>query len=351
MEKDGEMQLCRAAPRTRAARATIEEVTMHPLLGRLAALALSITSAAALAQGGAFPAKPIRIIVPYSAGSGSDALARTIGQVVGERAKQSVVVENREGGGSLVGTLEAAKAAPDGYTLLIVANPFVINPSQRTPPPYDPVKDFVPIAKVAVIPLVLAISPSVPIANVKELVAYAKANPGKLSYASSGPGTSSQQEMEVFKSAAGLDIQEVGYKSTAQALTDVLGGHIPLFPVVVPSVLPHLKTGKVRLLGVFDTRRSPLIPDVPAMNEELKVAGYVPTPVWYGFVAPAGTPRDVADALNKLFVGAMETPEVKERLSGMGAQPISVTNDQFTADLRAEQEKSIQLAKRLGVAK
>jgi tripartite-type tricarboxylate transporter receptor subunit TctC len=157
--------------------------------------------------------------------------------------------------------------------------------------------------------------------------------------------------MEVFKSAAGVDILEVGYKSTAQALTDVLGGHIPLFPVVVPSVLPHLKTGKVKLLGVFDSRRSPLIPDVPTMNEELRLAGYVPTPVWYGFVAPAGTPKEVADALNKLFVGAMETSEVKERLTGMGAQPISVTNDQFTADLKAEQDKSAQLAKRLAPAK
>ena len=322
---------------------------MHPLSRLVGAIALSLASVAAPAQ--PFPSKPIRIIVPYSAGSGSDALARTIGQIVGERAKQSVVVENREGGGSLVGTLEAAKAAPDGYTILIVANPFVINPSQRNPPPYDPVKDFVPIAKVAVIPLVLAISPSVPINNVKELVAYAKANPGKLSYASSGPGTSSQQEMEVFKSAAGVDILEVGYKSTAQALTDVLGGHIPLFPVVVPSVLPHLKTGKVRLLGVFDTRRSPLIPDVPAINEEIKVAGYVPTPVWYGFVAPAGTPKDVAETLHNLFVGAMQTNEVKERLAGMGAQPISATNEQFTADLKAELEKSLQLAKRLGTAK
>jgi len=262
-----------------------------------------------------------------------------------------VVIENRDGGGSLVGTLEAAKSAPDGYTLLIVANPFVINPAQRSPPPYDPVKDFVPIAKVAVVPLVLVISPTVPIKNVKELVAYAKANPGKLSYASSGPGTSSQQEMEVFKQAAGLDIVEVGYKSTAQALNDVLGGHIALFPVVVPSVLPHIPGGKVRILGVFDTRRSPLIPDVPPIGEEIGVAGYVPTPVWYGFVAPAGTPRDVVEKLNGYFVGAMGSPEVKERLTNLGAAPISVTNEQFTADLKAEQDKSIQLAKRLGTAK
>jgi len=332
---------------------------MHSRISRMAGglvklagvLSLTVASAAALAQAAPFPSKPIKIIVPYSAGSGSDIVARTVGQAVSERAKQAVVIENREGGGSLVGTLEAAKAAPDGYTLIIVANPFVINPSQKTPPPYDPVKDFVPIAKVAIIPLVLAASPTVPFNNVKELVAYAKANPGKLSYASSGPGTSSQQEMEVFKQAAGLDIIEVGYKSTAQALNDVLGGHIALFPVVVPSVLPHLKSGKVRILGVFDTRRSSIIPDVPAIGEELGVAGYVPTPVWYGFVAPAGTPRDVADTLNGYFTSAMQSPEVKEKLAGLGAQPISVTNAQFTADLKAEVEKSTQLAKRLGTAK
>jgi tripartite-type tricarboxylate transporter receptor subunit TctC len=332
---------------------------MHSRISRMAgalialagALSLALASSAALAQSGPFPGRPIKIIVPYSAGSGSDIVARTVGQAVAERAKQAVVIENREGGGSLVGTLEAAKAAPDGYTLIIVANPFVINPSQKTPPPYDPVKDFVPIAKVAIIPLVLAASPTVPFTSVKELVAYAKANPGKLSYASSGPGTSSQQEMEVFKQAAGLDIVEVGYKSTAQALNDVLGGHIALFPVVVPSVLPHLKSGKVRILGVFDAHRSSIIPDVPAIGEELGVAGYVPTPVWYGFVAPAGTPREVADTLNGYFTSAMQSPEVKEKLAGLGAQPISVTNAQFTADLKAEVEKSTQLAKRLGTAK
>jgi tripartite-type tricarboxylate transporter receptor subunit TctC len=312
--------------------------------------ALALASASAIAQSGPFPNRAIKIIVPYSAGSGSDILARTIGQSVAGKAHQSVIVENRDGGGSLVGTLEAEKAAPDGYTVLIVANPFVINPSQRAKPPYDPVKDFVPIAKVAVIPLVLAISSTIPINSIKELVAYAKANPGKLTYASSGPGTSSQQEMEVFKLAAGVDIAEVGYKSTAQALNDVLGGHVALFPVVVPSVLPHLKGGQIKILGVFDTRRSPLIPDVPAIGEELGVTGYVPTPVWYGFVAPAGTPRDVVAGLNGLFVSAMQSAEVKERLSALGAMAISPTNEQFTADLKTEHEKAAQLAKKLGIA-
>jgi tripartite-type tricarboxylate transporter receptor subunit TctC len=316
-----------------------------------AAFALALASAAAMAQSGSYPNRPIRIIVPYSAGSGSDIVARTIGQNVSEKSHQPVIIHNREGGGSLVGTMEAAKSTPDGYTFLIVANPFVIVPSQSSKPPYDPVKDFVPIAKVAIIPLVLAASANAPFTNLKELVAYAKANPGKLSYASSGPGTISQQEMEVFKQAAGLNIVEVGYKSTAQALTDVLGGHVPLFPVVVPSVVPHLKGGRMRILGVFDTRRTALVPDAPPMNEELRVPGYVPIPVWYGFVAPAGTPREVVATLHGYIQGAMQSSEVKDRLSGLGAQPISTTNEQFTADLKAELEKAAQLARTLGTAK
>ena len=320
------------------------------LLGLVTVSALAFVSVSASAQSTAFPSRPMRIIVPYSAGSGSDVVARTVGQAVSQRAGQPVIIENREGGGSLIGTMEAAKAPTDGYTILIVANPFVIAPSQKAKPPYDPVTDFAPIAKVAVIPLVLATNPDQPFRDLKEFVAYAKANPGKLSYASSGPGTSSQQEMEVFKQAAGLDIREIGYKSTGQALTDVLGGHVPLFPVVVPSVLPHLKTGKVRLLGVFDTRPSPLIPDVPAIGQALSLPGYVPTPVWYGFVAPAGTPKDVLNALHGLVVGAMQSNEVKERLTGLGAEAINVTNEQFTADLKAEHQKATQLAKKLGIA-
>lgn len=321
-------------------------------LYRLAlACSLALAASAGMSQSATFPERPIRIIVPYSAGSGSDTLARTIGQVVAEQVKQSVVIDNREGGGSLIGTLEAAKATPDGYTLLIVANPFVINPTQRNPAPYDPVADFVPVAKVAVIPLVLTAATNLPITSVKELVAYAKANPGKLSYASSGPGTSSQQEMEVFKHVAGVQITEVGYKSTAQAMTDVVGGHIPLFPAVVPSVLPHLKAGRLRALGVFDTNRSAQIPDVPTVVEELGIAGYVPTPVWYGFVAPARTPAPVVERLHQMIRSAMASPEVIQRLSNMGAQQISPSNAQFATELKAEVQKSRELAARLGTSR
>lgn len=299
----------------------------------------------------AFPSKPIKIIVPYSAGTGSDALARTVGQSISEKTGTTVIIENKEGGGSLIGTMATANAAPDGYTILIAANPMVIVPSQSSKPAYDPVRDFAPIVKVGVIPLVLAVSPALNINSVKELIAYAKANPNKLSYGSSGPGTISQQEMELFKQAVGVDIAEIPYKSTSQAMTDLIGGTLPLFPVVVPLVEAHLKSGRAKAIAVFDTRRSQSLPNVPAVSEEVTVAGYVPTPVWYGFVAPARTPREVIAALNTLIQNAMQTPEVKARLVNLGAQQINVGAEQFALDIKSEYEKAGVLARKLGTYK
>ena len=298
-----------------------------------------------------FPNKPIRFIVPYSTGTGSDALARTVAQGITEKTGKQVLVENRDGGGSLIGTQAVVKAAPDGYTLLIAANPMVIVPSQSSTPPYDPDKDLLPIAKVAVIPLVLAASPALNIKTVKELIAYAKANPGKLSYGSSGPGTISQQQMELFKLAVGIDIPEIPYKSTSQAMTDLIGGTLNLFPVVVPLVAQHLQSGRAVGLAVFDTARSALLPSLPSITEEVTVAGYIPTPVWYGFMAPAKTPREAVAVLAGLINNAMETPEAKTRLVAMGAQRITVSNEQFSADIRNEFEKAGALARKLGTYK
>jgi tripartite-type tricarboxylate transporter receptor subunit TctC len=298
-----------------------------------------------------FPDHLIRIIVPYSAGTGSDLLARTVAQGMTTRSHASVITENRDGGGSLIGTLEVAKSSPDGYTILMAANPTAIVPTQYRSPPYDPTKDFTPIVKVAVIPLVLAASPNLPVSNLKELIAYAKANPGKLNYGSSGPGTISQQQMELFKQAAGINVQEIPYRSTAQAMTDLIGGTISLFPVVVSSVSPHLKSGRVKGLAVFDVVRSSVLPDVPAVSEEVKVAGYVPVPVWYGFVAPANTPSDAITALAGMIETAMDTPDAKSRLETLGARRISVGREQFAIDIKNEFEKSTTLSKRLGTLK
>lgn len=299
---------------------------------------------------GTFPNRPIKIIVPYSAGTGSDVLARTIAQNITEKTGHTVVVENREGAGSLIGTQLVVKAAPDGYTIMIAANTLVILPSQALKPPFDPVNDFSPIVKVAAIPLVLAVSPALKINSVKELIAYAKANPGKLSYGTSGPGPS-QNEMELFKQAVGLDILEIPYKSTAQAMTDLIGGQLPLFPAVGPLVLPHLQSGRAKGLAVFDTRRSPQMPDVPAMPEEINVPGYVATPVWYGFVAPAKTPPEVIAVLGRLIQNAMSSPDVTAKLVTLGAQITAAGTEQFTAEIKNEYEKSSALSKKLGTLK
>ena len=300
---------------------------------------------------GDFPNKPVRIVVPYSAGTGSDALARTVAQGITEKTGKQVFVENRDGGGSLIGTQAVAKAAPDGYTLLIAANPLVIVPSQSANPPYDPDKDFVPVAKVAIIPLVLAVTPGLNLKTTRDLIAYAKANPGKLSYGSSGPGTISQQQMELFKLAVGIDIPEIPYKSTSQAMTDLIGGTLSVFPVVVPLVAQHLQSGRAKGLAVFDTARSALLPELPAITEEITAAGYVPSPVWYGFVAPAKTPRELVAVLSSLIQAAMDTPEAKTRLTAMGAQRIHVSNEQFSADIRNEYDKAGALARKLGTFK
>jgi tripartite-type tricarboxylate transporter receptor subunit TctC len=290
-------------------------------------------------------------VVPYSPGTGSDLLARTVAQSITEKTGKTVIVENKDGGGSLIGTLAVAKAAPDGYTILIGANPMVIVPASQSQPQYNPLRDFVPVAKVGVIPLVLAVTPSLGFKSVGDLIAYAKANPGKLNYGSSGPGTSSQQVMEVFKQAVDIDVVEVPYKSTAQAMTDLIGGTLAVFPVVVPLVSQHIQGGKAIGLAVFDTRRSPSLPNIPAVTEEVNARGYVPTPVWYGFVAPAGTPAPVIATLSTMINAAMDTDETKTRLAAMGAQRIQVSNEQFAADLKSEFEAAGALARRLGTAR
>ena len=314
-----------------------------------AAAAFVLFASIATAQT-AYPNKPIRLVVPYSPGTGSDVLARTVAQNITEKTGHAVIVENREGAGSLIGSLAVAKAAPDGYTIMIAANTLVILPSQSAKPPYDPVKDFTPIAKVAAIPLVLAVTPGLKINSVKELIAYAKANPGKLSYGSSGPGPA-VNEMELFKQAVGIEILEIPYKSTAQAMTDLIGGQLPLFPAVGPLVIQHLQSGRARGLAVFDTRRSPQMPEIPSMSEEVAAPGYVPSPVWYGFVAPAKTPPEIIAVLGGWIQNAMAAPEVRAKLVTLGAQITSADSAQFAAEIRSEYDKSSALSRKLGTVK
>ncbi|RCW68491.1 Bug family tripartite tricarboxylate transporter substrate binding protein [Pseudorhodoferax soli] len=326
------------------------DIVRAGLAGAFAVAAPFTISPAALAQP-AFPSKPMKIIVPFAPGTGSDVIARTFGQKIGEDTGQVVVVENREGGGGIVGTMAAMQAAPDGHTLLMVANPFTIVAATSLKPPYDPLKDFVPVAKVAIVPIVLTIANALNIGTIQELIAYAKANPGKLNYASSGQGTPSQLEMEIFKQAMGLDIVEIPYKSTAQAMTDVIGGQVSMYPSAMPLCLPHVRAGKVKALGVFDSQRSAQLPDVPHLAEALGQPNYVATPLWYGFVTRAGLPKDVGVRLHELAVKAMSSKEVIDRLTPLGAHPISPSNEQFIKEMQAEIDKASKLSKTLGFAK
>lgn len=302
-------------------------------------------------QTASFPQKSIRIVVPFAPGTGSDVIARTVGQKITEETKQSVLVENREGGGGIVGTNAVLQAPADGYTLLMVANPFTIVAGTNLQAPYDPLKDFSPVAKVAIVPIILTMTNELPIHSVKDLVAYAKANPGKLSYASSGAGTPSQIEMELFKQATGIDIVEVPYKSTAQAMTDVIGGQIAMYPAAAPLCLPHINSKRVRAIALFDEQRSASLPDIPTFPEALNIPGYSATPLWYGFVARAGAPIVVMQQLHALVTQAMRSKEVNDRLVALGAQPIQPTNEEFTAQMAGEIEKARKIAKELGMLK
>jgi tripartite-type tricarboxylate transporter receptor subunit TctC len=315
----------------------------------LAALAAARVLPAA-AQGAApFPSRGLRIVVPFAAGTGSDVDARSIGQKLAEQLGQPVVAENREGAGGVVGTNAVKQAPADGYTLLMAANPFTIAPATFATAPYDPLREFVPVAKIADVPIVLTVAADSPFRSVRDVIAFAKANPSKLTYASSGKGTPSQFETELFKQAAGIEILEVPYKNTAQALTDTMSGQVSMYPSAMPLALPHIRAGRARALAIIDRRRAPTLPDVPTLAEALQMPSYVATPLWYGFVARAGTPPEALARLEGEIRKAAQTPEVRERLVGLGAQLVEITRDEFAGEMKAEFEKASRLAKELGI--
>lgn len=319
------------------------------LMSGLAALAAARALPAAAQGAGPFPSRGLRIVVPFAAGTGSDVVARSIGQKLAEQLGQPVVAENREGAGGVVGTNAVRQAPADGHTLLMAANPFTIAPATFATAPYDPLREFVPVAKVADVPIVLTVAANSPFQTLRDVVAFSKANPGKLTYASSGKGTPSQFETELIKQAAGIDLLEVPYKNTAQALTDTMSGQVSMYPSAMPLALPHIRAGRARALAIIDRRRTPLLPDVPTVAEALQMPSFVSTPLWYGFVARAGTPPEAIARLESEIRRAAQSPEVRERLVGLGAQLVEIGNDEFAGQLRAEFEKATRLAKELGI--
>lgn len=313
-----------------------------------AAAAVSLAPFAASAQA-QFPAKPITIIVPFSAGGTTDILARVIGQYMGRDLGQTVVVDNRAGAGGNIGGQAAARAPADGYTLFMgTVGTHAINQSLYRKMPFDPIKDFAPLSRVAMVPNLLVANPSQPFKSVKEMIAFAKANPGKINFGSSGNGSSIHLSGELFKQMAGVDMQHVPYRGSAPAVSDLLGGQISVMFDNMPSAIPHVKGGKLRALAVTTAKRSPALPDVPTIAEA-GVPGYEATS-WFGLLAPAGTPAPVVAKLNASILKALADPEVKKKLAEQGAEPHGEKPEQFAAFIESETVKWGKVVKESGAS-
>ena len=301
----------------------------------------------ALAQ--AYPTKPVTIIVPFAAGGTTDILARIIGQALTAELGQSVVVDNRAGAGGNIGGQAAAKATPDGHTLFMgTVGTHAINASLYKKMPFDPVKDFAPLTRVANVPNLLVANPAQPYKSVKDLIAYAKANPGKVNFGSSGNGSSIHLSGELFKSQAKVDMQHVPYKGSAPAVTDLLGNQIGIMFDNMPSAIQHVRSGKLVPLAVTTAKRSPELPNVPTIAEA-GVPGYEATS-WFGMFAPAGTPAPVLAKLNAAIVKVLAQPDVKKKINEQGAEVYSETPEQFAAFIQAESVKWGKVVKESGAS-
>ena len=290
-----------------------------------------LLSGATHAQNTAYPARPIKFIVPITPGGSNDVVARVIAQKLTEQWGQALTVDNRPGAGMNLGADLVAKSPPDGYTWLLGANNiFVTNPHVGKTP-FDVFKDFTPISQVALVPFVLVVHPSVPAKNVAELVAYAKANPDKLNYGSSGNGSPQQLASEMLNHAAGIQMQHVPYKGAVPAITDLLGGRIQVFIGAVNSLLPHLKEGKLRLIAGAGGKRFAAFPDVPAIAET--VPG-VALDVWLGVFMPAGVPKDMVAKVNTDIARVLQMPDVKANLSGQGIEPAPSSPEALAATIK-----------------
>ena len=290
----------------------------------LLAAACAASPATGLAQ--AYPSQPIRFIVPFTPGTGIDIIARSVGQRLSERIGQAVVVENRAGASGNIGTELAAKAKPDGYTVLVTVSTFVANRPLFKNVPYDPVKDFAPITLSAWGSLLIVAHPSTGFSTVPELVAAAKASPGKLNYGSPGVGTPHHISMELFKNVTGVAVVHVPYKGTAGAVTDLLGGQINLMFLPIHVALPHVRAGKLKALAVSSPQRSGLAPDVPTLSET-GIQG-VEVDMWYAFFAPHGTPKEVIARLNSEMRAILGTPEIRASFLAQGLEPTASTPEE-----------------------
>ncbi len=299
-----------------------------------ALLALSFSQPASAQD---YPARQVRIIVPFGAGGPADIYARVLAQHLSEQLKQTFIVENRPGAGSIIGTDAVAKSAPDGYTLLLMSNTHTTNESLVDNKPFALMRDFVPVAPINYSDLVMVVHPSVPAKDLKEFIALAKSKPGALNYASSGPGTPYHMAGELFKAMSGTNIVHVPHKASGEARNSVIGGHVQMMFDAITTMTQNVQAGQVRALATTGLRRSALTPDVPTVAES-GVAGYEAT-IWLGVMAPAGTPKEVVEKLNSEINKVIARPDVKEAWAKQGAVPMAMGPAEFDKYLRADIEK------------
>ena len=303
--------------------------------GVLLVLMTSAVPTVSLAQTSAqYPARPVRIVVPQSPGASTDTTARLIAQRLTTALGQTVLVDNRPGAGSVIGTEVVAKATPDGHTLLVVASSITLNPIMHKNLSWDPIRDFAPITQLSSFPNVLVVHPAVPVKTVKDLIALAKAKPGTLNYGSAGTATGTHLSAELFKHMTGTDMVHVPYKGGGAAMPALMGGQVQLMFATTVSALPHVRAGKLRAIAVTSAKRSPSAPDVPTIAES-GVPGYDHTP-WNGFLAPAKTPRAIVARLNEETARILHTPDTKAIFMNEGAEPVGNKPEEFGAIIKSE---------------
>ena len=317
----------------------------HSLAVLAAVAALLLAADEASAQ--SYPTRSIRLVAPSTPGDAPDVIARLVAERLSTALGQQVVVENRPGAGGVVGSEVVAKAPPDGYTLIMGnAGSHGINAAVYSSLPYNILKDFAPVSQIAIAPNIFVVNPELPVRTIPEFIAYAKARPGQLSYASGGNGSSSHMSMELLKSMAGIDVVHVPYKGSTPALTDVIGGQVAVMSVNMPPAVPHVKAGKLRALAVTTRTRTPSLPDLPTVGETLP--GYE-TVAWFGVLAPTGTPKEIVNRLATELGRIARSPDMRERLAGMGAEPVGGTPDEFAAVMARDIAKWTTLAKSVGI--
>lgn len=311
------------------------------------AAALGVTLATLASAQAPYPSKPVRMIVPSSAGGGTDIIARIVAPRLSERLGQQVIIDNRPGAGTMIGTELAAKAPGDGYTILMGLSTLATNPVIYKKVSYNALTDFAPITLVFSAPNILVVHPSLPIKTVKELIWFAQARPGQLNYASAGLGTNPHLCMELFLSLAGLKMVHIPYKGSAPAIIDLLSGQVVTMTATMLTGMPHIRSGRLRALGTTGAKRSAAAPDVPTVAEA-GVPGYEAVQ-WYGALAPANTPKEIVTRLHRDLTGILQTAEVKERFAADGGDAAGNTPEEFTRYIRSEIEKWARVAKAAGI--